>query len=122
MPTIASAPATTSSTSAAIDCRLAIVAVGMGADTAAFPALAPEGARSLPVDPATQVTAVPGVFAAGDAVTGPTTIAEAVGQGRRAAFMIDRWLRDLPLTGFDEPLPRVERRRGAGPPGQPQPP
>ena len=95
------------STSAAIDCRLAIVAVGMGADTAAFPALAPEGARSLPVDPATQVTALPGVFAAGDAVTGPTTIAEAVGQGRRAAFMIDRWLRDLPLTGFDEPLPRV---------------
>jgi NADPH-dependent glutamate synthase beta subunit-like oxidoreductase len=46
-------------------CDLAIVAIGMGADTAAFPALAPNGARTLQADPVTSRTALPGVFAAG---------------------------------------------------------
>jgi heterodisulfide reductase subunit A-like polyferredoxin len=77
-------------------CDLAIVAIGMGADTAAFPALAPNGARTLQADPVTSRTALPGVFAAGDAVTGPTTIAEAVGHGRAAAAAIDRFLHGLP--------------------------
>jgi heterodisulfide reductase subunit A-like polyferredoxin len=86
-------------------CDEVIVAVGMGADTAAFPALAPRGARSLQAEAATLQTAMTGVFAAGDAVTGPATIAEAVGHGSRAAYMIDRWLRKLPLAGFADPLP-----------------
>ncbi len=42
-------------------------------------------------------------------VTGPSMIVDAVAQGRRAAFMIDRSLRGLPLEGFDERLPAVER-------------
>jgi heterodisulfide reductase subunit A-like polyferredoxin len=90
-------------------CDVAIVAIGMGADTGAFPSLAPAGARSLRAEPSTLQTAVTGVFAAGDAVTGPTTIAEAAGHGRRAAHMIDRWLRKLPLDGFDEPLAVVDK-------------
>jgi heterodisulfide reductase subunit A len=92
-----------------LSCDLAIVAVGMGADTAAVPELVPEGARSIQADPATLQTAVPWVFSAGDAVTGPTTIAEAVGHGRKAAFMIDGWLSGSELAGFDEPLPVVDR-------------
>jgi heterodisulfide reductase subunit A-like polyferredoxin len=88
-------------------CDELIVAIGMGADTAAFPALAPAGARLLQAEAATLQTSMTGVFAAGDAVTGPTTIAEAVGHGRRAAHMIDRWLRKLPLDGFDDPLPVI---------------
>ena len=48
------------------------------------------------------------MFAAGDAVTGPAMITDAVGQGRRAAHMIDRFLQGLPLDGFDAPLPVVE--------------
>ena len=90
-------------------CDAAIVAIGMGPDTGAFPALAPGGARALQAEPSTLQTAVTGVFAAGDAVTGPTTIAEAAGHGRRAAYMIDRWLRKLPLDGFEEPLPVAGR-------------
>jgi heterodisulfide reductase subunit A len=90
-------------------CDMAIVAIGMGADTAAFPLLAPAGARALQADPTTLQTVIPWVFAAGDAVTGPTTIAEAVGHGRRAAHMIDRWVRGLPLAGFDAPLPVVDK-------------
>jgi heterodisulfide reductase subunit A-like polyferredoxin len=80
-------------------CDLAIVAIGMGADTAAFPSLAPGGARTLQADPVTLRTGLPWVFAAGDAVTGPTTIAEAVGHGRGAAAMIDRFLQGRPLDG-----------------------
>jgi heterodisulfide reductase subunit A len=90
-------------------CDTAIVAIGMGADTAAFPLLSPAGARALQADPTTLQTVIPWVFAAGDAVTGPTTIAEAVGHGRRAAHMIDRWVRGLPLAGFDAPLPVVDK-------------
>ena len=33
-----------------------------------------------------------GVFAAGDAVSGPSTVAEAIGSGRHAAIAIDRYL------------------------------
>jgi len=38
-------------------------------------------------------TNIPGVFAAGDAVTGPATVVSAVGAGRRAAFAIDSFLK-----------------------------
>jgi heterodisulfide reductase subunit A len=90
-------------------CDSAIVAIGMGADTATFAALAPDGARTIQADPATLQTSVPWVFAAGDAVAGPSMITDAVGQGRKAAHMIDRWLQGLELTGFVEPLPVVGR-------------
>jgi heterodisulfide reductase subunit A-like polyferredoxin len=92
-----------------LGCDVAIVAIGMGADTAAFPALAPGGARSLQADPTTLQTSLPWVFAAGDAVLGPSMITDAVGQGRRAAHMVDRWLQGRPLTDFAEPLPVVDR-------------
>ncbi len=88
-------------------CDIAIVAVGMGADTETFPALAPEGARWLRADPRTAQTSLPWVFAAGDAVMGPSMITDAVGQGRKAAHMVDRFLQGLELTGFVEPLPAV---------------
>ncbi len=92
-----------------IACDAAIVAVGMGADTATFPRLAPHGARTLQADPATLSTSEDGVFAAGDAVVGPSMITDAVGQGRRAAHMIDRYLMGLELSGFVEPLPAVSQ-------------
>jgi NADH-quinone oxidoreductase subunit F len=37
-------------------------------------------------------TAVPGVFAAGDAVSGPATVIEAVAQGNKVALAVDTWL------------------------------
>ncbi len=92
-----------------VACDMAIVAIGIGADTATFPALAPDGARTIQADRATLQTAVPWVFTAGDAATGATTIPEAVGHARRAAHMIDRYLEGRPLDGFTEPLPVVEK-------------
>jgi len=94
-----------------IDCDVVIVAAGMSADTDAF-GLRTNGNRTLAADPGTLQTEVPYVFAAGDVVTGPTMITTAVGQGRRAAFMIDRYLQGQDLKAGRQPLPRVP----AGPP------
>ncbi|MGZ9276960.1 MAG: FAD-dependent oxidoreductase [Candidatus Limnocylindrales bacterium] len=44
------------------------------------------------VDPATYATNVRGVFACGDFVTGPTTLIEAAGHGKKAAYAMDRYL------------------------------
>jgi NADPH-dependent glutamate synthase beta subunit-like oxidoreductase/ferredoxin len=44
------------------------------------------------VDPATYATSVRGVFASGDFVTGPTTLIEAAGHGKKCAYAIDRYL------------------------------
>ncbi|MGA3174842.1 MAG: NADH-quinone oxidoreductase subunit NuoF [Syntrophorhabdales bacterium] len=48
---------------------------------------------TLAVDPLTLATDVPGVFAGGDVVTGPSTIVEAMAGGYRAAVSIDRYLK-----------------------------
>ena len=46
----------------------------------------------LKVDPATYATNVRGVFACGDFVTGPTTLIESAGHGKKCAYAIDRYL------------------------------
>jgi NADPH-dependent glutamate synthase beta subunit-like oxidoreductase len=52
-------------------------------------------------------TAVPGIFAGGDAVTGPATVVEAIGAGKRAAEAVDRY-----LSGMPQPkMPPVPVRR-----------
>jgi heterodisulfide reductase subunit A len=62
------------------------------------------------VDPESLSTSVPGVFAGGDVVTGPSMIIEAIAQGKRAAFYMDRFLKGKELGGvvFDMRLPRIE--------------
>ncbi len=53
-------------------------------------------------------TNVDGVFACGDFVTGPATIIEAAGRGRRTARAVDRWL--LGVRGEElEELPVINR-------------
>ncbi|MGQ9623935.1 MAG: FAD-dependent oxidoreductase [Candidatus Bathycorpusculaceae bacterium] len=51
----------------------------------------------LQVDPLTLETNVPGVFAGGDIATGPASIIEAVGAGKRAAVSIHLYLRGQDL-------------------------
>jgi len=64
----------------------------------------------LMVNGDTMETSVPGVFAGGDAVTGPATVIEAVAAGRKAAYSIHGHLRGLPLP---EPLILPRRPRTA---------
>jgi putative selenate reductase YgfK subunit len=63
---------------------------------------------TIDVNTASMETSVPGVFAAGDVVTGPATVVEAIGGGKRAAEAIDRY-----LSGIPQPkMPPVPVRRG----------
>jgi heterodisulfide reductase subunit A-like polyferredoxin len=82
-----------------------ILAIGLDPGTAPFGkelALARNGA--LEVDPHTLQTSLPSVFAGGDVVTGPASIVDAVGQGKRAAFQIARFLKGVELVR-EAPLP-----------------
>jgi len=55
-------------------------------------------------------TAIPHVFAGGDVVTGPSMIVNAVAQGNKAAFYIDRYLRGEQLdVSCGDRLPEVDR-------------
>ncbi len=83
-------------------CDVVIAAVGIGPapGTPAVPLQAATGGRAA-VAASTLQAAAPWLFAAGDVVSGPSDIAHAIGQGRRAAFMIDRWLRGEALGTFD---------------------
>lgn len=62
--------------------------------TGAGIALNPNG--TLKVDPVTRATSISGVFAAGDVATGPSIVANAVGQGREAALAVHRFLTGVP--------------------------
>jgi formate dehydrogenase major subunit len=58
----------------------------------------------LVVDPNTFRTGVPKIFAGGDVNLGATTVVEAIGDGRRASYAMDYWLR-----GHDLDDPQVRR-------------
>jgi NADPH-dependent glutamate synthase beta subunit-like oxidoreductase/ferredoxin len=64
---------------------------------------------TIDVNMVTMETSVEGIFAAGDAVTGPATVIEAIGGGKRAAESIDRYLLGIPQPQMP-PVP-VRRRR-----------
>ena len=51
---------------------------------------------TIEVNHASMETTMPGIFAAGDAVSGPATVIEAIGGGKRAAEAIDRYLNNIP--------------------------
>ncbi len=53
------------------------------------------------------------VFAGGDGVTGASTIIEAAGQGKRAAFYIDKYLNGLNLEEFEfgDKLPAIDKTK-----------
>jgi len=72
------------------------LAVGMaGAEsmTRLFKGLKRTRRGTVQADPITLETALKGVFAGGDLVTGPGTMIDSMAQGRKAAISIDRYLR-----------------------------
>jgi NADH-quinone oxidoreductase subunit F len=56
-------------------------------------------ANTIHVDKNTLETGVPGIFAAGDVVTGPATVIEAIAAGLRAAVSIRQYLEGKKITG-----------------------
>lgn len=67
---------------------------------------------TIEVNHASMETTMPGVFAAGDAVSGPATVIEAIGGGKRAAAAIDRYLNNIPQPR----MPRIPIRYTIVPP------
>jgi heterodisulfide reductase subunit A len=93
-----------------------IVAVSQVPDVAAFAGgnggLKATRWHTLEVDPESKQTSVPDVFAGGDAVLGPATVIAAMGNGRRVAEAIDKYLNGQPLTDFTTHLVRQGITRG----------
>jgi NADPH-dependent glutamate synthase beta subunit-like oxidoreductase len=65
--------------------------------------------NTLEVNDVTMETTMPGVFAAGDAVTGPATVIQAIAGGKRAAEGIDRYIKGLPQPTLAPVPPRQQR-------------
>jgi NADPH-dependent 2,4-dienoyl-CoA reductase/sulfur reductase-like enzyme len=75
------------------------------------------GAGNVEVNLESMATSVDGVFAGGDAVSGPASVVEAVAHGRRAASGIDRYLGgdgDIYFPLLNETEPDVELGRVDG--------
>lgn len=89
-----------------------ILALGQRADTAFLHAIPGMSFNDdvVEVDPDTLMTAVPGIFAGGDAVPSDRTVTIGVGHGKKAARRIDAWLNQErydpapkhPIVGLDQ--------------------
>ena len=91
----------------AIDCDAVIPAIGQRIDaswTRCIPALKLTGRNTIAVDPHTMQTSIANVFAAGDAVSGPATVIEAVAAGHRAADAMARFLDGADLAQGSQAL------------------
>jgi len=66
---------------------------------------------TIKVNANTLQTSSESIFAGGDSVTGASTIIEAAGQGRKAAFFIDKYLKGLVLEDFEsgDKLPAIDK-------------
>ncbi len=68
--------------------------------------------KTIKVDKLTLQTSLPFVFAGGDTVTGATTLIEAAGQGKKAAFYMDKYLRGQEMDKFEfgDKLPASDKK------------
>ncbi len=108
-------PVTVEGSESSMEVDLSIVAIGQRPDLAALaendkPMLTRW--NTLVVDSTTLETSIPGVFAGGDVVSGPSTVVEAAHAGARAAEYIGRYLRGEQFPGepLKQPLPMIEKK------------
>jgi len=77
-----------------MDVDTIILAIGQYSDEEVLKACGLETKKGqLVVDSVTLMTNIPGVFAGGDLVLGPSTVIESIAQGRIGALMIDQYLK-----------------------------
>jgi len=75
-----------------LDCDAVIAAIGQRPEIPEQFDLVTQRGNVIQADPETLATSRPGIFAAGDAVTGPVSVIEAIGAGKKAAISIDKYL------------------------------
>ena len=96
-----------------LDVDMVIAAIGQAPDSslAGDELELTETRKRIVVDgPYTLVTTQAGVFAGGDAVTGPATVVEAISAGKRAAVSMDLYVKGEPLPST-EPAGQIERNK-----------
>jgi len=84
-----------------IDADSIILAIGQVVDAGSFcgcPELKTNSWGCIDADEEVFRTSLEGVFAAGDCVTGPSTVVEAIAQGKRAASAINKFLNGEPVV------------------------
>jgi NADPH-dependent glutamate synthase beta subunit-like oxidoreductase/coenzyme F420-reducing hydrogenase delta subunit len=92
-----------------LDVDMVIAAIGQAPESsflAKEPELAEGGTRIVTKTPDAVTTPLTGIFAGGDAVTGPATAIKAIAAGKRAAVSIDLYLR-----GEDKSVPAPTKGR-----------
>ena len=99
-------------TTKSVETDMVILAVGQTSDLSLLPkGIKTTNEETIAVDPVTLETGVPGVFAGGDLVLGPSSVVESIAAGKRAATSIDRYLRgeDLKAGREKKEVNRVEK-------------
>jgi len=94
-----------------IACDALIPGIGQQIDASwapAAPGLEVTSRNTFKVNPHTLQTSVPDVFAAGDAVTGPATVIEAVAAGHKAVAAIQRFIDKVDLAQYADELAAEE--------------
>ena len=94
-----------------LDIDMLIPAIGQTTDLTCLPedhTISITRRGTFDVDPLSPATSMRGVFACGDAVSGPATVVEAIGAGAKAAVAIDRYLRGEEVVPTEEVLPLQE--------------
>lgn len=88
-----------------------ITAIGLAPSIKGFKGIKVRRDGCIQVDDETLQTSIPNIFAGGDVVTCPTSIVTALGQGKRAAFYMDRYMQgeDLKAAGFEQRLSPADK-------------
>ncbi|MEN8614123.1 FAD-dependent oxidoreductase [Dehalogenimonas sp. THU2] len=92
-----------------IDADNIITAVGQLVGEGSFDEIEHQPNGTIKADPITLATSLKGVFAGGDAVTGPATVIEAIAAGKEAALSIDRYLNEQDLKANWKTQPNIAR-------------
>jgi heterodisulfide reductase subunit A-like polyferredoxin len=96
------------------DVDFVIEAIGLQPSTSVFAKhIELNKGGTIKVNEKTLQTSKKNIFAGGDNVTGASTIIEAAGQGKRAAFYIDKYLKDENPEEFEfgDKLPAVDKNK-----------
>lgn len=96
------------------DVDFVVEAIGMQPSTSIFGnELELKKGGTIKVNDKTLQTSNPFIFAGGDSVSGASTIIEAAGQGKRAAFYIDKYLNGLNPEDFEfgDKLPAIDKSK-----------
>lgn len=99
-----------------IQVNTVVVAVGEMPDIPTGLGLKSNVRGTLEADPHTLATSMEGVYAGGDAVTGPASVIEAVAAGRKAASSIDQYLGGIgrieEVVALAERVPETRKAQG----------